>query len=102
MRRRASSGWACTSKPQMRARPDGRLHQAGEDFERGRLAGGVGAEHGEKFAARDGEREVADRDQLAEFFGDAGEFDHGRLHSSIVAVRFSGSSTRRISPSVLT
>jgi hypothetical protein len=46
----------------------GRLHQAGEDFQRGGFAGGVGAEHGEKFPARNGQRHVVDRGEVAEIF----------------------------------
>ena len=55
----------------------GRFHQAGENFQRGGFAGGVRAEHGEKFAARNGQRHVVDRDEVAEFFDEMDEFDHG-------------------------
>jgi len=51
---------------------------------------------------RYGQRHVVDRDEVAESFGEIDEFDHGLLHSSSVAVRPPGSSTRKISPRVLT
>ena len=84
----------------------GRLHQAGENFQRGGFAGGVGSEHGKKFPARNGQRHVVDRDEVAEFFDEMDEFDHGVLQGlpswSSEAVTPPGSSTRKISPSVLT
>ena len=42
--------------------------QAGEKFHHRRLAGGVGAEQGEKLAALDLERHVVDGHEVAEFF----------------------------------
>src|SRR5665213_2147320 len=85
------------------ARVAGRgLDQAGEQFDGRRLAGGVGAEHGKKFAGRDFERHVVDGHEVAEFFHQLVEFNHGLLHSSMRALMSPGSSMRMISPSVLT
>src|ERR1035438_9440273 len=85
------------------ARVAGRgLDEAGEQFHQGRLAGGVGAEQGEKFAAADFERDAIDGREVAEFFHELDEFDHGLLHSSMRALMSPGSSMRKISPSVLT
>ena len=79
-----------------------RLHQAGKNFQRGCFSGGVRAEHGEKFSAGNGELHIVDGDEIAEFLHEIDNFNHDLPHPSISAVSPPGSSTRMISPSVLT
>ena len=53
-----------------------RLHQSGEIFSVVVLPAALGPSIGEKFAARNGQRHVVDRDEFAEFFDEMDEFDH--------------------------
>ena len=50
--------------------------QSGENLDGRGLAGGVGAEDGEKLAARHGQAEIVDRDEVPEFLDDVQQFDH--------------------------
>ena len=63
-----------------------RLHQTGENFQRRGFAGGVRSEHGEKLPARNRERHVVDRDEIAKFFYDIDKFDH-RFGFKICSIR---------------
>src|ERR1700730_11732152 len=47
----------------------GRLVEAGDEVEHGRLTGAIGSDHGEDLAGLDGQVQVVDRDQSTEALG---------------------------------
>src|SRR5579883_158699 len=55
----------------------GRRKEAAEQIEEGRLAGAVRADNGAELAARDGERYVAHRDEVAEALAHRIDFENG-------------------------
>ena len=78
---RLKGGRPVTSASPRRMTPAGRQLEAADHAQGGRLAAAGGAEHREELAAVDLEREVVDRGDVMEAFGDSLEMDVDLCHS---------------------